>query len=127
MLEAMRQARFAILSVRRRHPSVGLIVSDLFRNVELWMVDEGLEASLCPGAAYATRYFAPGNFVMTAGVGMPVHRGLLNSAVESAPQLLRKSHVEAIEDRRFAEAVYRAAIADGVMAGVAYLDPGEAA
>jgi hypothetical protein len=37
--------------------------------------------------------------------------------------LLRKSRVEAIEDRRFAEAVYRAAIADGVMAGVAYRDP----
>jgi hypothetical protein len=42
--------------------------------------------------------------------------------VESTPQLLRKSRTEAIEDRRFAEAVYRAAIADGIMEGISYED-----
>ena len=122
MLEAMRNARFAVVLVQRRHPSVGLIVSDLFRNVELWLVDEGLEISLPVGAAFATRYYKPDGFIMTAGVGMPVGLDLLIGAVESAPQLLRKSRVEVIEDRRFAEAVYRAAIADGVMEGVAYRD-----
>jgi hypothetical protein len=67
---------------------------------------------------------------MTAGVGMPIDLGLVIGAVESAPQLLRKSQVEVIEDRRFAEAVYRAAIADGLAEGVAYQDvpgPGDAA
>jgi len=123
MLEAARNARFAVVMVQRRHPSVGLIVTDLYRNIELWLVDEGLEISLPVGTAFATRYYAPDRFVMTAGVGMPVDLGLLISAVESVPQLLRKSRVEAIEDRRFAEAVYRAAIADGVMAGVAHRDP----
>ena len=59
---------------------------------------------------------------MTAGVGMPIDLDLLVGAVESAPQLLRKSRVEVIEDRRFAEAVYRAAIVDGLMEGVAYRD-----
>jgi len=130
MLEAMRDSRFAVILVRRRHPSVGLIVSDLFRNIELWLVDEGLEISLPAGAAYATRYYKPDDFVMTAGVGMPIDLGLVIGAVESAPQLLRKSQVEVIEDRRFAEAVYRAAIADGLMEGVAYQDvpsPGDAA
>jgi hypothetical protein len=126
MLEAMRNARFAIVKVRRRHPSAGLIVTDTFRNTELWLVDEGLETSLPDGTAFATRYYSPDGFVMTAGVGMPVHVGLLVNAVESAPQLQRKSRAEVIEDRRFAEAVYRAAIEDGIMAGVAYRDPGEA-
>jgi hypothetical protein len=41
----------------------------------------------------------------------------------SVPQLLRRSRTEAIEDRRFAEAVYRAAIADGIMEGISYQDP----
>jgi hypothetical protein len=59
---------------------------------------------------------------MTAGVGMPVDLALLRSAVASAPQLLRRSHAEVIEDRRFAEAIYRAAIADGVMERVIYQD-----
>jgi hypothetical protein len=60
---------------------------------------------------------------MTAGVGMPVDLDLLTSAIESAPQLLRRSRAEAIEDRRFAEAVYRAAIANGIMEQVMFRDP----
>jgi hypothetical protein len=123
MLEAMRNARFAVVLVQRRHPSAGLIVTDLFRKIELWLVDEGLEISLPVGTAFATRYYAPDRFITTAGVGMPVDLDLLTSAIELAPQLLRKSRAEAIEDRRFAEAVYRAAIADGIMEGVAYQDP----
>ena len=36
---------------------------------------------------------------------------------------MRKTHVEAIDDRRFAEAVYRRAIDDGTAERVAYRDP----
>jgi hypothetical protein len=60
---------------------------------------------------------------MTAGVAVPVDDDLMISALASAPRLLRKSQAEAIEDRRFAEAVYRAAIADGVMENVTFQDP----
>ena len=123
VLEAMRNARFSIISVQRRHPVAGLMVKDLFRGNELWLVDEGLEISLPAGTAFATRYFAPDRFVMTSGVGVPFGHDLLETVVDSTPLLLRKSPVEAIEDRRFAEAVYRAAIAYGVMEGVTYQDP----
>lgn len=123
VLEAMCNARFAIIEVQRRHQAAGLIVADLFRNIELWLVDEGLEMSLAEGTVYATRYYTPDCFSMTAGVGMPVDLALLRDALESVPPLLRKSGAEVIEDRRFAEAIYRIAIADGIMEGVAYLDP----
>jgi hypothetical protein len=125
MLGAMCNARFSVVSVQRRHPVAGLIVKDLFRDIDLWLVDEGLEISLATGTAFATRYFAPDRFVMTSGVGMPFDDDLLATVVDSAPLLLRKSPAEAIEDRRFAEAVYRAAIADGVMEGVTYQDPSD--
>ena len=129
VLKAMCNARFAIVLVERRHDVAGLLVTDLFRETELWLVDEGLEKSLPGGAAFATRYFTPDGFAMTAGVGMPVDLDLLASAVESAPQLLRRSRADAIGDRRFAEAVYRTAIAEGIMERVSYRDlagPGEA-
>jgi hypothetical protein len=87
------------------------------------LVDEGLEVSLPEGTAFATRYNTPDRFSMTAGVGMPVDLAVLTSALESAPQLLRRSRAEAIEDRRFAEGVYRVAIADGIMEGVSFQDP----
>jgi hypothetical protein len=123
MLEAMRNSRFAVLLAQRRHESAGLIVADLFRKIDLWLVDEGLEASLPDGAALATRYYAPGPFVMTAGVCVPIARGALARAIESAPHLMRKSPADAIQDRRFAEAVYRGAIEDGTMENVVYRDP----
>jgi hypothetical protein len=126
VLDAMRRSRFAVIIVKRRHESAGLIVTDIYRKIDLWLLDEGLEISLPPEAAFATRYYAPDGFVMTAGVGMPVDGDLITHALELAPYLRRKSPAEAIEDRRFAEAVYRAAIADGVMEQVRFEDPADA-
>lgn len=122
VLEAMRGARFGAISVKRRHPSAGLIVVDVFRDVEFWLVDEGLEGSLSEGMSLATRYYTPDRFAMTAGVVVPADLDFLATAVESAPYLMRKEPGEAIEDPRFAEAVYRTALAEGVMANVQYKD-----
>jgi hypothetical protein len=111
VLEAMCNASFAIVSVERRHPSAGLIVNDLLRNRELWLVDEVLEQSAPQDSAFATRFFSPEVFTMTTGVATPVDAELLASALKPAPQLLRMACTEAIDDWRFAEAIYRAAIA----------------
>ena len=122
VLEAMRRARFSIISFVRRHAVAGLIVKDLFRRVEFWLVDEGLESSLPDGAALATRLFTPEGFAMTAGVLVPVDIELIEDAIADTPQLLRKRREEAIDDRRFAEAIYRVALASGIMEQVAYQD-----
>ena len=122
VLEAMRHARFSIVSSVRRHAVAGLVVKDLFRGVECWLVDEGLESSLPSGAALATRLFTPEGFTMTAGVLVPLDIELIEDAVADTPQLLRKGHREVIDDRRFAEAIYRTALASGVMEQVAYQD-----
>ena len=105
MLEAMRDSRFAVILVRRRHPSVGLIVSDLFRNIELWLVDEGLESSLPDGVALATQLYTPDGFAMTAGGLVPLDIELIEDAIADTPQLLRNRREELIDDRRFAEAI----------------------
>jgi hypothetical protein len=122
VLEAMQSARFSIISIVRRHPIAGLIVKDLFRGGEVWLVDEGLESSLPDGAALATRIYTPERFAMTAGVLVPLDIELIENAVADAPQLLRKRPDEVIDDRRFAEAIYRAALASGMMEQVAYQD-----
>lgn len=112
VLEGMRQASFAILSAERRHPSAGLIVTDLLRNHELWLVDDVLEKSAAKGSTFAARYFSPAGFALTTGTATPVDVGLLASALAGEPQLLRKPCAEAINDWRFAEAIYRAALAN---------------
>jgi len=123
VLEAMRNARFSVVKVLQRHPSVGLIVTGLARDIELWLVDVSMEASLPVGAALATRYCTPCAFAMTVGVGIPVDRDALARAIDAVPQLGRKPKAEAVQDRRFAEAVYRGAIADGTMERTRFLDP----
>jgi hypothetical protein len=100
VLEAMRRARFSIISFVRRHPVAGLIVKDLFRGVEVWLVDEGLESSLPDGAALATRLFTPERFAMTAGILVPLDLELIEDAIAGMPQLLRKGYEEMTNDRR---------------------------
>ena len=46
VLEAMRRGRFSIIVILRRHDVAGLIVEDLFRGGEFWLIDEALERSL---------------------------------------------------------------------------------
>ena len=122
VLEAMQRARFSIISIVRRHPAAGLIVKDLFRGVEVWLVDEGLESSLPDGAALATRLYTPEGFAMTAGVLVPLDIELIEDAIAGTPQLLRNRREELIDDRRIAEAIYRVALASGLMEKVAYQD-----
>ena len=90
---------------------------------EFWLVDEGLESSLPDGAALATRLFTPEGFAMTAGVLVPLDIELIEYAIADTPQLLRNRREELIDDRRFAEAIYRVALASGLMEQVAYQDP----
>jgi len=122
VLEAMRRARFSIIGVVRRHDVAGLIVEDLFRGVKLWLVDEGLESSLPDGATLATRLSTPEDFAMTAGVLVPIDIALIEDAIADTPQLLRNRRQELIDDRRFAEAIYRVALASGLMDRVVYQD-----
>ena len=127
VLEAMLAAQFALIRVERRHPEAGLIVRDLIREHEFWLVDEGMEASAPIGLKMATRVYSPDNFHMAAGVFVPLDNALLRNAIERRPLVLRMTSDQSAEDRRFAEAIYREAIQAGVMERVRFQDPpGEA-
>jgi len=123
VLDAMLAARFVLIRVERRHPEAGLIVSDLMREEEFWLVDEGMESTAPVGFKMATRVYSPDDFHMAAGVFVPLEGVLLMSALERRPLLLRMDLDEAVEDRRFAEAIYREAIRAGVMERVRFQDP----
>jgi hypothetical protein len=123
MLRAMQEAKFALVRFELRHELAGVVVKDLFRDTELWLVDEGLESSLPDGSVLATRLVTPDRFSMTAGAGVPFEIELLKFVLAETPHLYRKATREAIDDRRFAEAVYRIAIKGGIMERVVYKDP----
>jgi hypothetical protein len=123
VLEAMRIARFTILLIERRHETAGLIAKDLARGNQVWLVDMGLEASMPEGAMIATRLYTPGRFSMTAGVNVPFDLDLVQDLEAEMPSRLAQLDLRAlIDDRRFAETVYRTALAGGVMDRMTYQD-----
>ena len=69
-----------------------------------------------------TRLYTLDGFTMTAGVIVPLDMELIEDAIVATPQLLRKVPKEVIDDRRFAEAIYRAAVVSGIMEQVGYQD-----
>ena len=120
VLEAMRQARFSLWRVERRHEVVGLVVRDLLRQDEVWLVDEALERSAPEGMVAAMRLCTPDAFAMTCGVIVPVDRGLIEEVLAEVLPRVRGSPDRVANDRRFATAVYRTAVARGLMARVGF-------
>jgi hypothetical protein len=71
----------------------------------------------------ATRLITPGPFAMTAGVNVPFEIEMLEPICGLLPQRMSNGKLSRIaDDRRFAEAVYKVGLADGVMDRLAYLD-----
>ena len=123
MLEAMRASRFAILLIERRHDAAGLIATDIFRKSKVWLLDVGLASSMDDGELIATRLITPGPFSMTAGVNVPFEIEMLEAVCALLPQRMGNDKLSRIaEDWRFAAAVYKVGLADGVTDRLTYLD-----
>jgi hypothetical protein len=129
VLDAMRNSRFSLLLIEERHQAAGLIAGDLMRGGEtVWLVDVGLESSLDEGDVLATRLFNVAPFSITAGANVPCDLGILEDALCELPARLCEQPLAVLaEDRRFAEAIYRIALASGLANEIAYRDvPDEA-
>jgi hypothetical protein len=128
MLAAMRQARFSVWRIERRHQATGVIVADLLRDSETWLVDEGLSVSAEPGLTFASRLCWPADFAITCGVVVPVNADLMEEILLASVAWLRHVNPDNVpDDPRFATAIYRAALDAGIMDGVMFEDPAIAA
>ena len=118
VLEAMRHARFSVWHIKQRHETAGLIITDVLREAEVWLMDEQLEASASEGLSFAGRLCEPDRFAMSCGVVVPVYREMMEEvALDMLAQ--RRSDPERVsQDPRFAIAIYRAAIDHGSLNNV---------
>ena len=115
VLEAMRHARFSVWRVERRHEAAGLILRDVLRDEETWLVDETMEKNPPLGVEIAGRLLRPEGFAMTARIVVPVSPDLLKEAFDRTPALRRARGDVLAGDPRFAIGIYRAAVATGAM------------
>jgi len=121
VLEAMRHARFSLWRIERHHETTGLILRDLLREEEIWLIDEAMAKNARPGREMAARLVQPDRFAMTARVIVPI-----NPVLMTRPELMEEVFIRApalrslqgkalAGDPRFAIGVYRAAVATGAM------------
>jgi hypothetical protein len=120
VLEAMRHARFSIWRVERLHETAGLVLRDLLRQEETWLVDESMEKNPPLGGALAGRLFTPESFAMTTGVLVPVTQSLMKEVFDKTPALQHATANAIAQDPRFATAIYRAGLARGATGSVRY-------
>lgn len=123
-LEAMCQARFSVWQIECRHETAGIVVTDLLRDREAWLVDEALTDAMEPGLTFASRLFWAAEFAMTCGVVVPVDAMLMDDVLsEGATWLWHGDPQRVADDPRLATAIYRRAIDAGVMDHVAFEAP----
>jgi hypothetical protein len=78
---------------------------------------------MAEGSVFATRLFAPEHYCMTAGINVPFNLGMLEDIQAELPRrLCERPLPELIDNRHFAEAVYRIALADGITNDIVYRD-----
>ena len=119
MLEAMCHARFSVWRIDRRHETAGLIITDVLREAELWLMDEQLEASAPDDLSFAGRLCEPDRFAMSCGVVVPVYREMMEEVALDMLAWRRGDPERVAQDPRFAIAIYRAAIESGILNNVA--------
>ena len=90
VLAAMRQARFSLWRVERDHETTGLILRDLLREEEIWLIDEAMAKNARPGQEMAARLVEPDRFAMTARVIVPIIPDLM-----TRPELMEEVFIRA--------------------------------
>jgi len=121
VLAAMSRARFSVWRIERRHPATGLILRDLMRGEETWLVDEAMEKNAPPGMEMAARLLQLEGFAMTARIIVPILPDLMTlpeliaEVLTRAPALRHLQEDTLAQDARFAIGIYRAAVATGAM------------
>jgi hypothetical protein len=97
----------------------GLVLTDLVRGDETWLIDENFEKSARSGMIIGARLCRPGDFWISLGAIVPIDELLLQSVLSQRGSI-RTPLKQALDDPRIAGSIYRSAIEAGTMVSVAY-------
>jgi hypothetical protein len=121
ILQGMRGAKFSMWRVEHHHDQAGVILSDVLRGGEVWLVDEGFASVAKPGWAGAMRLMPVDAFFISCGALVPMDEATMADAVADRLGWVRTNDLQRVaDDPRFAIALYRAAIEHGAMSRVRY-------
>jgi Domain of unknown function (DUF6398) len=118
VVEALANARFSIFEMTERHPVAGTILSDLSMGENVWLMDQGFEASVLPGHIVALRLIRPVDFHMTTGVVVSMNEERTWKSADRRHRITKSDgHLEISDRDQLAEAIYAAAVETGALVG----------
>lgn len=122
MLQALCKSSFSIFRFSRHHDVAGLFLEDTLRGGEIWLMDEGLEASAILGTLVAMRLAQPDDFAISCGVVTPINAGQLEDLADHlARTSLPAEPARLADDQRLPRVVYKMALSTGLTDRISYL------
>jgi len=106
VLEVMRHARFSVWRIERWHDIAGVILRDVLRDEETWLVDETMEKNPPVGLEIAGRFLRPEGFAMNARIVVPVIPDLLKQLFDRNPASKGSQGDVLLRDPRFVIGIY---------------------
>jgi hypothetical protein len=121
ILRGMCNAIMSIWQVDRHHEQAGVILKDILRGGEVWLVDESFATVARPKWVGAMRLMPVEDFFINCGVLVPMDQVSLAGAVIDRLGWVRGNDLKRVaDDPRFAIALYRVGLERGAMDRVRY-------
>lgn len=109
VLSALQSSRFSLFQIKERHAAAGLLIEDLLRQEEVWLIDESLEVSAQAGMVLGMRIATPDVFAITCGVLVPLDEETLRELAYVMNEA-EAEPADLADDPRFAESIYQLAV-----------------
>lgn len=121
VLSGLCESRFSLFRVIEKPEPVGILLEDLLRRQEVWLLDNGLERSAKTGAIFAMRVARIETFMMTCGAVVPLDSAIVEELIAYLEDGVTGLDFAALaNDSRFATSIYELAIELDLMSLVAY-------
>jgi hypothetical protein len=130
LLQAMRQARYALLAVEAIERGVGVHVRDLLRDEPLFLTDIGFSTTAQTGAVMASRVMTVDGITMTtgaalpAGVLSPAQRAAFLDAIKASTGQVQVDNLRPTEASDLAAGIIRHCLRMGAAERIRYEEPG---
>ncbi|MBF0561018.1 MAG: hypothetical protein HQL37_03160 [Alphaproteobacteria bacterium] len=111
LLESMGHARFSVFEVMGRHVRAGMMVRDMIRGDEAWLMDIGLEKTAPISMRVALRLIRPEDFWMSTGVAVQMDETIWRVLERDYGVRRSRDSLVVPDDLKLDEVIFKIAIA----------------
>jgi hypothetical protein len=131
-VRARARSRYSIFRVKEVERGVGIVMEDVFRKQDLFVVDVNFSSTARPGALLASQMVEMEGFWMTTGAALPVHAEAAGAIDKRVGQWIEKNHPDwgnlaPEKESELARIIVRACLRENQDVQIRYADAGDEA